>query len=366
VHIMSRVFLLLVIATFCCGASLGNDPLESYSFDQYRIDFKKATSDTSDYQLRKSIFEKRVRKVILHNSDPVRTWNLTVNKFTDRTEDELKAMRGGRYAPREIKNYEKPKPEVSKFDTHAPINIDWRTKGVITNVKNQGMCGSCWTFGAAETLESYWALAGNPLTVLSEQQILDCTPNPNGCGGTGGCEGGTVELAYARIIVMGGLSTEQNYPYQGIDEKCENNLLKPYANMTAFVNLPPNKLQPMLNHIANNGPIAISVDASTWSNYGGGVFDGCNQKNPDLDHAVQLVGAGTDPSLGDYWLVRNSWGADWGESGYIRLRRTSEPRCGIDTSPQDGDGCNNGPKTVVVCGTCGILYDGVFPVVQKA
>jgi len=341
----------------------------SYTFDEYQRDFGKKTEDSFDYRYRKSIFESRVKKMIEHNIDETKTWKLAINKFSDRTPEELKAMRGAKIAHKKFKNFlpeDKVKYNTMSFDVNAPVNIDWRTKGVVTDVKNQGGCGSCWTFGTAETLESYWALAGNPLTVLSEQQILDCTPNPNGCGGTGGCEGGTVELAYARIIVMGGLSTEQDYPYQGIDESCQQSQLKPYANLTKYINLPTNKYIPMLNQLVNKGPIAISVDASSWSDYGGGVFDGCDQQNPDLDHAVQLVGAGTDPTGGDYWLVRNSWGEDWGENGYIRLRRDSTLRCGIDTSPSDGDGCNGGPPTVEVCGTCGILYDGVYPVVPKA
>lgn len=300
-----------------------------------------------------------------HNADTTKTWKLSVNKFFDRTPDELKSLRGLRKNLKSAYRVESDAATFNYADVTGPVNIDWRTKGVVTDVKNQGGCGSCWTFATAETLESYWALANNTLTVLSEQQILDCTPNPNGCGGTGGCEGGTVELAYARIIVMGGLSTEASYPYQGIDESCESSQLAPLAKISSYVNLPSNTLNPMLNHLVNNGPIAISVDASSWSFYGGGVYDGCDQSNPDLDHAVQLVGAGTDPSDGDYWLVRNSWGEDWGENGYIRLRRTTQLRCGIDTSPQDGDGCNGGPPNVTVCGTCGILYDGVYPVVKK-
>jgi len=354
-----------ILIAICCAIVFSIPNYHSY--DKYLLEIGRnltKTSNPGEYMARKEIYQMRVKKMLMNNANPSKTWKLSLNKFSDWTKDELKGMRGLKLAHKKFRNFV-PVAVDPNFDVDAPINIDWRTKGVVTDVKNQGSCGSCWSFGTAETLESYWALAGNPLTVLSEQQILDCTPNPNGCGGTGGCEGGTVELAYARIIVMGGLSTEQSYPYQGTDESCQQSQVVPVANMSSYVNLPSNVLAPMLAHIANNGPIAISVDASSWSDYGGGVYDGCDQSNPDLDHAVQLVGAGTDPSLGDYWLVRNSWGADWGESGYIRLRRTSTLRCGTDTSPQDGDGCNGGPTTVQVCGTCGILYDGVYPVVSK-
>jgi len=339
------------------------DALEKYTYDQYLIDFGKSVNPgTIEYTMRKLLFRARVNEVIQHNQKQEKTWTLAVNKFSDRTERELKALRGGKMAHKSRKMLDNL--NVNNTVPNAPINIDWRTKGVITAVKDQGMCGSCWSFATAETLESYWALAKKPLVVLSEQQILDCTPNPNDCGGTGGCEGGTVELAYARIIVMGGLSLESVYPYQGVDESCDMSEVQPVAKLSSYVNLPSNKEFPMLNQLVNNGPIAISVDASSWSSYGGGVYDGCDQTNPDLDHAVQLVGAGTDPQYGDYWLVRNSWGESWGEDGYIRLRRTSQLRCGTDTSPQDGDGCNGGPSQVTVCGTCGILYDGVYPVVS--
>jgi len=114
-----------------------------------------------------------------------------------------------------------------------------------------------------------------------------------------------------------------------------------------------------------SGPLAVNVDANTWSDYESGIFNGCDQVNPDINHVVQLVGYGNDPSFGDYWLVRNSWTPVWGEQGYIRLARSSSPVCGVDLYPQDGTGCINGPANVTVCGTCGILYDVSLPEVAK-
>jgi len=203
---------------------------------------------------------------------------------------------------------------------------------------------------------------------FSEQQILDCTPNPNDCGGTGGCGGGTAELAMAQIIQMGGLSSEWTYPYLsyfGQNYKCHFNdsMTVPIAQLSSYTTLPSNQYAPVLSTIATKGPLAVSVDASSWSDYESGVFNGCNQTNPDLDHEVQLVGYGVDPALGDYWIVRNSWTAMWGEKGYIRVYRTGKAQCGIDLSPSDGTGCNNGPSQVIVCGTCGILYDTTYPVI---
>jgi len=248
-----------------------------------------------------------------------------------------------------------------------PISVDWRDKNIVTPVKDQGDCGSCWTFATAELTESYWAMATGKLNILSEQQILDCTPNPDHCGGTGGCEGGTAELAWAQINQMGGLSAEWTYPYisyYGQDFTCKQNQVVPIAKVGKFINLPVNEQDPILAYLAASGPLAISVDASTWSSYETGVFNSCNQTNPDLDHAVMLVGYGTDSQLGDYWIVRNSWSPQWGEEGYIRLHRENPFTCGTDLNPSDGDGCTNGPPTVTVCGTCGILFDALYPVVS--
>jgi len=117
-----------------------------------------------------------------------------------------------------------------------------------------------------------------------------------------------------------------------------------------------------MNAVATLGPIAISVDASSWHAYSSGIYNGCNQANPDIDHAVVLVGYGSDNGT-NYWLVRNSWSASWGESGYIRLLRGADEatNCGTDTTPLDGTACVGHADPVTVCGTCGILYDSAYP-----
>jgi len=201
--------------------------------------------------------------------------------------------------------------------------------------------------------------------------ILDCTPNEHQCGGAGGCEGGTVELAYSNILVNGwkGLMSEWYYPYVSHSGKnqaqCLFNVSYVESRLDGYEVLPSNQYAPLVAAVATVGPIAISVEADTWSNYEDGIFNGCNKTNPDIDHAVQLVGYGTDPKLGDYWLVRNSWTPFWGENGYIRLARSSKVECGIDITPGDGDECTGGPPTQLVCGTCGILFDTAFPIVSN-
>jgi len=130
------------------------------------------------------------------------------------------------------------------------------------------------------------------------------------------------------------------------------------------VKLPENNYTALLTAIATIGPIAVSVDAMPWMSYSSGVFTGCGLARIDINHAVQLVGYGTAGGK-DYWIVRNSWGSFWGESGYIRLFKHSDGDmkwCGPDPSPADGTGCDGGPPVVTVCGSCGIWYDSSYPV----
>jgi len=373
-----------LLAAAVCGASartLWHQLDSSYTFDKYCTEFgRNYTLGGEEYGLRKQLFEGNLARIMAHNQDGSKTWKEGVNKFTDRTPDELKAYLGynkalgySRRGNGAIK-HTLSVDAAAKLKTSLPDSVDWRLKGAVTAVKDQGVCGSCWTFASAETAESAWFLATGQLADLSEQQIASCTSNPQHCGGTGGCGGGTAEVAYASIIAAGGLASEWEYPYvsyHGTNFPCQlgnkSNPISFAANISSYVQLASNEAAPLLNALATVGPIAVTVDASAWFSYEEGVFNGCNQANPDLDHNVQSVGYGTDPTLGDYWTIRNSWSVEWGELGYIRIHRgdPANPVCGVDLKPQDGSGCDNGPPTVTVCGTCGILYDNVYPVAGK-
>lgn len=193
-----------------------------------------------------------------------------------------------------------------------------------------------------------------------------CSPNPNSCGGTGGCQGATSELAFDYIASTGILEEYQlGYTaYNGQNSACGYPAAgaSVVATIDGYVKLAENNYTSLMNAIAQVGPIAVSVDASAWHSYAGGVFDGCNQENPDINHAVVLVGYGEENGQ-NYWLVRNSWSPKWGELGYIKVLRTEseETRCGIDTHPQDGTACAGEDDPVKVCGTCGMLYDSAYP-----
>jgi len=254
---------------------------------------------------------------------------------------------------------------VASSSADLPATVDWRTKsGVVSDPKNQASCGGCWAFSAAETLESHLAIAtGKPSPKLSTQQLISCAPNPNKCGGTGGCQGSTQPLAF-NYSETAGITTEDEYPFRGSTGTCDSSKIKPVAKNSGFALLPANNYSALVNAVATKGPIAISVAAGGlgWQLYGGGIMkQGPFNKGFTIDHAVQLVGYGEESGT-MYWIVRNSWGS-WGEKGYIRIQRFGQDKepCGVDSRPQDGMACAGDTKPVTYCGLCGILSSSSYP-----
>jgi cathepsin L len=356
--------------------------LGAYSFEQYVAEFEKDYSP-AEKVTREKIFDERLAVIRAHNDDAVQTWKRGVNPLTDRTAAELAELKGLDKAMLHSgkAGLSAQQPRAMESIKDLPASIDWRSHNgasAVTPVKNQGACGSCWSFASAETLESHWFLKTGQMQELSEQFILDCTPNPGHCGGDGGCAGGTAKLAYDRLAVLGGCPGEYTYPYvsgTGVAGTCHGLPLPPpaphsgkpmkAANVTGHISLPTNSYADIMNAVGTAGPLAVTVDAGAWHDYESGVFAGGNHTNPDLDHLVQMVGYGTDKATGqDFFLIRNSWTPLWGEDGYIRLARSATPSCGTDLTPLDGDGCTGGPATVKVCGQSGILYDAAYPLVE--
>jgi cathepsin L len=332
-------------------------------FQDFKEKFGKVYSGAEEEEARFNIFKENVLKTELH-AKTKSSYTTGVNKFSDITQEEFESSFLGGARP--------IGPSVStssrRSSSSLPDSVDWRDSGAITGVKDQGSCGSCWAFAATEQVEAYTAIAaGEPAMELSAQQVTSCAPNAVLCGGNGGCEGSTPPLAY-NYVQLFGHTTEEVYPYisgSTMDtETCQYDVsgTAPVATITGYDNLPSNDQDAVMAHIANVGPLAISVAASDWGRYTGGVFDGCSyNSNIRLNHAVQLVGYGTDGET-PYWIVRNSWGAGWGENGYIRLKRETTPGCGTD-STTTGHVCENGPgmDELHVCGMCGMLFETSFP-----
>jgi len=227
-------------------------------------------------------------------------------------------------------------------------------------VKNQGGCGSCWAFSATEVFESHLAIATGKLLTLAPQQLVSCAPNPKSCGGTGGCQGSVQWLGF-NYTEYGGLSLEKDYPYTAQTGTCmATRKINPAAKNKGYVRLAQNNYKDLMNAVATVGPVSISVSAG-WRNYEGGVYT--SECGTTIDHAVVMEGYGTLDSK-KYYLVRNSWGASWGEKGYVRILRNDDDdtaHCGLDTNPADGTECKPYPKQQKVCGLCGILSDSSYP-----
>jgi cathepsin L len=353
---------------FCVGAVLATAAAETfpgerdysdYTYEKYLTEFPEKAAEANSLD-RKSVFESNMKLIQEHNAKPDKTWFAGVNEFTDWTNAEFRAQRTG----------SRPDTRVLRLGAaqHAapvggvPDRLDWREKdGIVTPVKNQGGCGSCWAFSATETFESHLAIAtGAAAPTLSPQQIVSCSPNPDQCGGTGGCAGSTQPLAF-NYTETAGMTTEASYPYRGVTGTCDTSKIKPVGSNSGYVQLATNNYTDLINAVSTKGPIAISVAAGGigWQLYMGGIMSGSN--NYDMDHAVQLVGYGSANGK-DYWLVRNSWGG-WGEKGYIRLQRFGEGKepCGTDSTPQDGDACKGDTKPRTYCGECGVLSSSSYP-----
>ncbi|CAJ1331026.1 unnamed protein product [Effrenium voratum] len=326
---------------------------EGYDFAAFCEEFSRAYG-TEEFERRRSIFQTNLEKIKAHNTEfqaGLHTWYMAVNDFADWSQEEFKGIRATQTPP--------PLQAVHTVQFGAakanPETMDWRTKGVVTPVKNQGGCGSCWAFSATETVESHFAIASGHLLTLAPQTYVDCVVNTQDCGGTGGCEGAIMEEAF-NLTISKGIALESDLPYQGVDETC-----KPYkaaVKAQAFVKLPVNDASSLETALATKGPVSVTVAAGSWQLYGGGIFDGCSKDSDNtLDHGVQAVGYTSDS-----WIVRNSWGPSWGEEGYIRLSRASDSKTFVDKKPADGSACKPYPKTQTIGGECGVLFDTSYPV----
>jgi C1A family cysteine protease len=310
---------------FCVGISLALACEQQ--FTDFKLKYSKVyTPEIENY--RKQVFCDNLNTVT-NMQNP--TYGVT--KFFDLTPAEFK-YRYLNYRPRHTRLATDVFEHSSK--THnIPQSFDWRTHGVVTNVKDQGQCGSCWAFSAIEELESCYARKGNNLTELSPQQIVSCDRG----GQDFGCMGGDTVTAFT-YMAKAGLQTEKSYPYvsgsTGQDEPCKYNKSDvlvhmknfTYATKPCFDGCDKQDEHSLIRNMVFYAPVSICVAADTWMSYVSGIIeDNCPHKYDDLDHCTQIVGYNTD-SKGLYWIVRNSWGTDWGEKGYINIR-FGQNLCGL-------------------------------------
>jgi len=320
--------LLLALLVLSCVASLA--AVAPLSDTEYEFLFTKwASSHGRNYT---SVEETMTRLAIFRdNLDYVRnhatlgkSYTLAMNKFGDMTNDEFTSLYTGLIPRVQASDVIPPRKPVNV--SALPTSVDWNKAGKVTPVKNQQQCGSCWAFSTTGSVESDYAIEQNTAPIsLSEQQLVDCS----GSYGNQGCNGGLMDQAFEYIIAKGGLCTETAYPYTARDGTCKT--CTPVVTIKAYVDVTANSEDALQTAVAQQ-PVSVAVDAagSDWQFYSGGIVsDACGTS---LDHGVLAAGYGTSGSS-PYWYVKNSWGADWGASGYIMLKRgtgSGKPgECGI-------------------------------------
>jgi len=354
------------------------ESVDSYSFVQFVREYGRSYAAGSAEYLRRSALFDQSRSAIkarnAQNKAEGKSWRAGVHPFMDWSEPERKVLNGY-------------KPAAARHNLHRGVSLlhenalgrshalsnqtDLSMGGMSTEdgpaLRNQGNCGSCWAISAVEAVEAHLQRRGvNPTPRLSAQALVDCVPNPQHCGGSGGCDGATGELAYGFMRDYG-IPLEEDLAYTAKTETCpQQPLTGPWpsarrARVDGWKSLPSNQAAPVMQALVNEGPVVVAVDGNNWFDYDSGIFDSCD-KDAILGHAVLAKGYGTDAGK-RYWLIQNSWGSGWGEQGHIRLAMhdNEEQWCGTDSKPKEGVGCDGGPSQVTVCGTCGILYDPIIP-----
>ncbi|XP_068664674.1 vignain-like [Aristolochia californica] len=284
--------------------------------------------DLTEKHKRFNVFKANVHFIHKFNKKD-KPYKLKLNKFADLTNHEFRASYAGSRVShsRMLKGNRRETGFLHENSTQVPASVDWRKKGAVNPVKDQGQCGSCWAFSTVAAVEGINAIKAKELVSLSEQELIDCDTTDNS-----GCHGGLMEYAFEYIKKNGGLTTEANYPYAASDGNCNpSKQNSPIVTIDGHENVPTNDENALLKAVANQ-PVSVAIDASgsALQFYSEGVFTG--SCGTDLDHGVAIVGYGTTLDGTKYWIVRNSWGPEWGEKGYIRTERgidAEEGLCGI-------------------------------------
>ena len=315
------------------GTFLDGSNYEFERFKHFRSLFLKEYRTIEEEVDRFRIFRQNLRAIDAHNTDIGQNFTMGINQFTDLTPEEFKTLYASGY--KGLQSF-----GCSSFTSHGtsvPDSIDWTAKGVVNPVRDQGQCGSCWAFATTANAESVWAISSGKLLDLSEEFLVDCA---SGVGYFNmGCNGGNPDSAF-KYMINNGQRTEASYPYTAGVTKTAGTCQKgTSANVkfTGCYDVAP-KDQLALKAAVAKQPVTIAIEADTryFQSYSGGILTDATKCGVNLDHAVEIVGYGTENGI-DYWKVRNSWSTSWGESGYFRLQRSSSTNdigvCGVAAEP---------------------------------
>ena len=309
-----------------------NDNDDWKHFTNFQERFSKKYSSLFELETRFKIFVSNFHDIMNHNLDQTQNFTLGVNQFSDLTSEEFKSM----YVSGLKSNVGSSNcKSFSSSASNAPDSIDWRNKGAVTSVKDQGQCGSCWSFSSTGAIEGAWAISKNQLVDLSEQELVDCATGIK--YNSHGCNGGQMDGAF-KFVIEHGQCADSEYPYTsgvsqtgGSCKSCSN-----IAHLSSCSDVKPND-QISLKAAVSQQPVSIAIEADTryFQSYSGGILDSASC-GTNLDHGVLIVGYGEDSGK-KYWLVKNSWGSSWGEAGYLKIARSDSTNdagiCGIAMDP---------------------------------
>jgi cathepsin F/cysteine peptidase B len=302
--------------------------LASSRFESYAAQYNKVYSSAEERARALECFGKMEVEIARLNAlegpkGAKHGWNM----FTDMCEEDFKAYHNLNVVDTATRRVNVATPADAK--AWANSTVDWREKGAVTHVKDQGRCGSCWSFSSTGNMEGQHFLATQNLVSLSEEMLVQCSSKD----GNHGCQGGLMDNAFKWTIANGGIAAEDTYPYtsgSGQTGTCDQSKESPIAAKFSSIKDISQSEDQMAAFVGTSGPLSIAVDAAKgWQTYKGGIMTTCTGKQ--LDHGVLAVGFGSDNGQ-DYWIVKNSWNTNWGEEGYIRLARGSN-QCGLSSVP---------------------------------
>nr|GEX89357.1 low-temperature-induced cysteine proteinase-like [Tanacetum cinerariifolium] len=313
------------ILNFNNNNNLRTDEEVNVLYESWLVQHGKTYNALGEKDRRFEIFKDNLRFIDQHNSVD-RSYKVGLNKFADLTNEEYRTMYTG--VKKSNKNINKVKSDryVFRSGESLPESVDWREKGAVASVKDQGSCGSCWAFSTTGAVEGINQIITGDMIAVSEQELVDCDTSYNQ-----GCNGGLMDYAFQFIIKNGGIDTEEDYPYTGRDGKCDATRKNAkVVSIDGYEDVPVND-ESALQKAVSNQPIAVAIEAGgrEFQFYTSGIFTG--SCGTDLDHGVLAVGYGSENGK-DYWIVKNSWGAEWGESGYLKMERNiadKAGKCGI-------------------------------------
>jgi len=298
----------------------------------FKRTYEKTYASFDEEVQRRSAWEANIDIIRKHNLEAdlgLHTYTLGMNKYGDLTLEEfVQQMNGLKASLKNQSNAVDRHTYRAPANVKVPTSVDWRTKGYVTPIKDQGQCGSCWAFSATGSLEGQHFAKAGQLVSLSEQNLVDCSRN----FGNFGCNGGLMDNAFNYIKSNNGIDKEETYQYEARDDTCRFKAADVGATDTGFVDIPSKDETALQNAIATVGPVSVAIDAahSSFQLYRSGVYDEPQCSQTSLDHGVLAVGYDSQSGQ-DYYIVKNSWGTSWGSEGYIWMSRNKNNQCGIAT-----------------------------------